>query len=232
MAIEDWTVHQVSIDLGGVSLLPSEEEQREFARKLDSEITVRAVPDDLPHCDSPMRDVADPGEPHTVIHVVDEQVIIGSTAGFTLVAMPQPRFDDLVLLTRVASHAIHHTDSGTWPVRRLTFHLYSEYRQLDEEDAEAYLSNRLFPGQRFTLDQWSLVGGDAKIRFETQGSDRREWTFDVKRLPKDPSRRIVRQYAAMATIDQLLLTGPRLLALLEEIWNGSMDFANRLDRSA
>ena len=226
MAIEDWEVDQINLILWGTGLLAKREEQVELADRLGEDIVVKInISDTLPF-DPPIESADGAAKKYHILEMNGIQVRIVAAPRLTSFNMRWPRLVDLPMLARIVGHSIDLSDAGGQKLHSIRLSLLAKYRQLEEDSTRRYLADRISQGR-----EWKFEGEDAIISIENLGRSEGPTEFEIGPLPNDPSGRMVRELVGMRRAIHRLPDPTEILALLNELWESSCDFATIMDEN-
>ena len=228
MPIELQDVLKTNVVLLGVVLLGEQQQRDKFAELVGTEITSEVlISGSIP----PRPTIGSPANvPETglVLSLHRDRVQLVSAPSRSSIERQYPTFDDLERLAEVAGYAIDLTDLGEQTPIAFGFNVDLIYRQTEEKSSERYIAERLFPHQRFGIEEWTLVGGGGKLSFEGNGA---RWNFTVEPRANDPSGRRVYLSLNLHRDRQHVPNREEILVSLQEIWDRSRDFATQFDTS-
>ena len=228
MSIEFEDVLTANLVLLGVVLLREKDQRDRFADLVNTEVIserlVNVSVPALPTITTPAN-ISDTG---LVLNLHRDRIQLVSAPSRTTVERQYPTFDDLGRLAEVAGYAIDATDLDGQAPTASGFNIGLVCRHSEEESSERYIAERLFRHERFSIENWTLVGGAGRISFE--GNDVR-WTVTLEPRAEDPSGRRVFLSLNLHRDTREVPNREEILGSLQEVWDRSRDFATQLDAS-
>ena len=220
MAYTIQDVAKVDVVLVGVRLLGTPRELEEFRRTLDTDVQVTGTG----LVANVNTGVTEPG--HSLA-LNRDRITLELSRSRSSIAREYPNGKtDLLRLAKVIWHAIDESEIEDQQLRAYGFNIEIVFNQSSETPAFGYLSERLFDADPLGNEGWRLVGGAGRLIFQ---DGVRRWTVNMEPRFNNEEESRVFLGVNLHMNERNLPNETELITLLDELWDESHDFVERLD---
>ena len=222
MAVTTPEVVKADLVLVGLHLLSAPEEIEPFKRAIGTDVQLAGLGMGV----NVQTGAAEPG---VTLTLNKDRITLDLSASRSAISRDYPSREELARLAEVADQAKLATRNiAEQQLRAFGFNIELIFDQQSATTAFEYLSQRLFHVSQLGNEGWQFVGGAGKLVFND--SDRR-WTISLEPRFNDETESRVFLSVNLHNAAQNLPTEDEMRDYLEEFWDETHRFVQRLDKS-
>ena len=219
MAITIPEVVKANLVLLGLRLLSAPEELESFKQAIGTDVQLAGVGMGV----NVQTGIPEPG---FILTLNRDRITLDLSAARSIINRDYPSHEDLPRLAQVARQAITTTSITENQLRAFGFNIELIFDQDSGTPAFGYLSERLFDVGPLGNEGWQFVGGAGRLIFDDSG---RRWTVSLEPRFNDETESRVFLTVNLHRPEQRVPTEDEIRGSLEEIWDVTHQFVQRLD---
>lgn len=220
MSLYDHEVIKINLSLMGARLLSEPDQVARFSASVGEEVVPVGA-------NLVFRDDQRPLEHATRLELPKDRIAIVLGANGSGIERAYPSTSDLPRLTEVVTLAADSSELGDALPTAHGYNLEMVYRQDSGENAHRYLGQRLFGGDAFAAQGWSVDGGAGRLNYESPDG---RWEFIVE--PRFRARDTDKVFLLLNLHRELpgMPSREDIVASFKLLWDQAHELGHRIDR--